>query len=416
MSTQTKSPTQKAAFTQYQVFLIALLALMQFTVVLDFMVLSPLGAILMPELSISTTQFGLVVSAYAFSAGASGLISSGFVDRFDRKKVLLFFYTGFMIGTLFCGLASTYHLLLAARIFTGLFGGVIGSIGFAIIADLFAIEVRGRVMGFVQMAFALSQVLGIPIGLYLATQYDWHFPFLMIVALSLIIGLLLFFYLKPIDGHLKNQIRISAFDQMKSVSSNPFYLKGFIATIFLATGGFILMPFGSAYGVHNLGIPLNDLPILYMVTGICMLVFSPIIGRLSDQIGKYKMFLMGSVITCIMTVIYCNLGITPFWIIIVLNVILFVGITGRMIASSALMTGIPNPKDRGAFMGINASIQQISGGLASLLAGYIVTENPDGSIGNYPSLGYVVIASAIVSIFLMQTINQFVIKNSVSAK
>jgi predicted MFS family arabinose efflux permease len=408
--------TYKVTFSRYQVFLIAMLAFMQFTVVLDFMVLSPLGAILMPKLSISTTQFGLVVSAYAFSAGASGLLSSGFVDRFDRKKVLLFFYTGFTIGTLLCGLATTYHFLLAARIFTGLFGGVIGSIGFAIIADLFAIQVRGRVMGFVQMAFALSQVLGIPIGLYLATEYDWHFPFLMIVALSVIVGIFLFLYLKPIDEHLKHQTQMGAFDQMKSVSSNPHYIKGFVATIFLATGGFVLMPFGSAYGVHNLGIPLSDLPILYMATGVCMLIFSPIIGKLSDQIGKYKMFLIGSIVTCIMTVIYCNLSITPFWIIIVLNVILFVGITGRMIASSALMTSIPQQKDRGAFMGINASIQQISGGIASLLAGLIVIENPDGSIGNYPLLGYVVIASAVLSVVLMQTINEYVTKNRQTVK
>lgn len=415
LKSNTTTP-QQITFNKYQIFLIAMLALLQFTVVLDFMVLSPLGAILMPELSISTAQFGLVVSAYAFSAGASGLLSAGFVDRFDRKKTLLFFYTGFIIGTLLCGLASTYPLLLAARIFTGLFGGVIGSISFAIIADLFAIETRGRVMGFVQMAFALSQVLGIPIGLYLATTYDWHFPFLMIVALSTVIGILLFIYLKPIDEHLRNQVQIGAFAQMKAVSSNPHYIKGFIATIFLATGGFILMPFGSAYGVHNLGIPLSDLPILYMATGICMLIFSPIIGKLSDQIGKYKIFMAGSIITCIMTVIYCNLSITPLWIIIVLNVVLFVGITGRMIASSALMTGIPHQKDRGAFMGINASIQQISGGLASLLAGFIVTENPDGSIGNYPSLGYVVIASAIVSVFLMRAINQYIIRNAGTVK
>src|SRR5690349_19809665 len=176
----------KPTFTGYEKFIIALLATLQFTVVLDFMVLSPLGYILLDKLSITTSQFGLVVSAYAFSAGASGLLTAGFADKFDRKKLLLFFYVGFLVGTLFCGIAPTYHLLLAARVFTGIFGGVIGSISFAIITDLFAIDVRGRVMGFVQMAFASSQVLGIPIGLYLANKFSWHAPFLMIVGLGLI--------------------------------------------------------------------------------------------------------------------------------------------------------------------------------------------------------------------------------------
>jgi predicted MFS family arabinose efflux permease len=151
-----------AIFTRYQKFVIAILSLLQFTVIVDFMVLSPLGAILMPKMGISTAQFGLVVSAYAISAGVSGLLAAGFADRFDRKRMILFFYVGFVLGTLFCGVVGSYPLLLCARIVTGVFGGVIGSISFAIITDTFRMEVRGRVMGFVQMAFSASQVLGIP--------------------------------------------------------------------------------------------------------------------------------------------------------------------------------------------------------------------------------------------------------------
>ena len=175
------NPISQTKFTSYQAFIVAILAILQFTVVLDFMVLSPLGAILMPELKILPSEFGLVVSAYAFSAGASGLLAAGFADKFDRKKILVFFYTGFVLGTLFCALAPNYELLLAARIVTGLFGGVISSISFAIISDLFAMQLRGRVMGFVQMAFGVSQVLGITIGLWLANNYGWHSPFMMIV-------------------------------------------------------------------------------------------------------------------------------------------------------------------------------------------------------------------------------------------
>ena len=178
------STAHKPTFTGYEKFVIAVLAFLQFTVILDFMILSPLGAFLMPGLNISPEQFGWVVSAYALSAGVSGITAAGFADKFDRKKMLLVFYTGFIVGTLFCGLAPTYHLLLAARIFTGIFGGVLNSIGSAIITDLFPMQVRGRVMGFVQMAFASSQVLGIPLGLYFANHFGWHSSFLMIVGVA----------------------------------------------------------------------------------------------------------------------------------------------------------------------------------------------------------------------------------------
>jgi predicted MFS family arabinose efflux permease len=180
--------TKEKKFTSYQIFMIAVLAFIQFTIVLDFMVLSPLGAILRPELGISTAQFGIVVAGYAISAGLSGILAAGFADRFDRKKMLLFFYTGFVIGTFLCGIADTYEFLLAARIITGVFGGVIGSISFAIITDLFKWEVRGTVMGFVQASFAGAQALGLPAGITLAGWMGWHSPFLMIVAICLVIG------------------------------------------------------------------------------------------------------------------------------------------------------------------------------------------------------------------------------------
>src|SRR5277367_6040044 len=164
MNNNQKNPPS-TAFTSYQKLVVGMLAFLQFAVILDFMLMSPLGAIIMPALAIGPKQFGLVVSAYAFSAGLSGLLTAGFADRFDRKKLLLFFYTGFILGTLFCSMANTYPLLIAARIITGLFGGVIGSISMAIITDLFDIHHRGRVMGFIQMGFGSSQVLGIPISL-----------------------------------------------------------------------------------------------------------------------------------------------------------------------------------------------------------------------------------------------------------
>ena len=397
-------------FSRYEIFMVAILSILQFTIVLDFMVLSPLGAQLLVELKITTAQFGWVVSAYAFSAGASGLLAAGFADKFDRKKLLLFFYVGFVAGTFLCGIAKDYNFLLMARIVTGIFGGVIGAVSFAIITDVFKLEVRGRVMGFVQMSFAASQVLGLPVGLYLANQWGWHSPFIMIVGLSVIVGIAIIVYMKPINEHLKIQTDRNALQHLGKTISNSTYIKAFAATILLATGGFMLMPFGSAFAINNLGITLKQLPMLYMITGIFSIGIGPLAGKFSDKIGKYKMFVIGSVISIAMVLIYCNLGTTPLWIVICINVVLFAGIMARIIPSSALMTAIPEPQDRGAFMGINSSIQQISGGVAAAVAGMIVVQTESGVLKNYDLLGYVVVGAMVITIGMVYLLNQMVEK------
>jgi len=402
------NPPKEKIFSGYQVFVIAILSILQFCIILDFMVLSPLGAILLPELKITTAQFGWVVSAYAFSAGASGLLAAGFADKFDRKKMLLFFYIGFLVGTVLCAIAPNYESLLAARIVTGIFGGVIGSIGFAIVTDLFKFEVRGRVMGFMQMSFAASQVLGLPIGLLLANRFDWHAPFWMIVGFGAIIGILIFVYMKPVDAHLKLKSERNAFDHLVKTFSVPDYFKAFICTSLLATGGFMLMPFGSAFSTNNLGLTMDQLPLVYGITGVFSIATGPFIGKLSDKVGKFKVFVWGSVVAIVTVAIYTPLGVTPLWVLIAISVVMFTGVSSRMISSGALVSAIPAQQDRGAFMSINASIQQISGGIASAIAGMIVVQQPNGLLDGYVLLGYVVMGSMIVTIALMYWIDRHV--------
>jgi predicted MFS family arabinose efflux permease len=393
-----KLPPRERIFTRYQVFIIAILSILQFTVILDFMVLSPLGAMLLPTLHITTAQFGLVVSTYAFSAGASGILAAGFADKYDRKQLLVFFYAGFLVGTVFCALAPTYEFLLVARIVTGVFGGVIGSVGFAIISDLFRFEVRGRVMGFVQMSFAASQILGLPIGLLLANKFGWHSPFWMIAIFGTAVGVVIVVYMKPVTDHLKIKTTSSAFQHLIKTFSVPDYVKGYVSTILLATGGFMLMPFGSAFSTNNLGLTMKQLPMVYLIVGIFSIATGPLIGSISDKVGKFKVFSIGTLISCIMVAIYTPLGITPIWMVIIISVIMFAGITCRMITSSALMSAMPEPQDRGAFMSITSSVQQISGGIASAIAGLIVYQAPNGILQRYDILGYVVIATMLITI------------------
>jgi predicted MFS family arabinose efflux permease len=395
--------------SSYQKFVVALLAFLQFTVILDFMSLSPLGAVLMPALHITPRQFGLVVSVYAFSASASGILAAGFADRFDRKKFLLFFYTGFVFATLLCGVANSYPLLLVARMITGVFGGVIGSIVFAIATDLFPFEMRGRVMGFVQTAFAASQVLGIPAGLFLSNLWGWHAPFIMIVAVSTAVGIVIAVRLRPIDAHLRvTGRRAGAFGTLSATVTNPRYVQAFATTVLLATGGFMLMPFGSAFTVHNMGIDIARLPLVYLITGCCSIFTGPLVGRAADSVGKFRTFVFGTTLGIVMVLIYTHLGVTPLPLVILVNCVMFVGISSRMIPSQALMSAIPSPETRGSFMSVNSSVQQFSGGVASVLAGLIVAEGPGGVILHFERVGYVVCAASLVTLFMMNGIRRMV--------
>jgi predicted MFS family arabinose efflux permease len=389
------------AFSHYQKLVVGMLAFLQFAVILDFMLMSPLGAVIMPALEITTAQFGMVVSAYAFAAGISGLLTAGFADRFDRKRLLLFFYVGFILGTLWCGLAQSFESLLLARIVTGLFGGVIGSVVLAIATDLFPPQMRGRVMGIIQTAFAASQVLGIPFGLYLSNHWNWHVPFLVLTGIGVAAGLLIAWFMKPVADHLQAPQEHSAFRHLWNTVAEPRYLLAFVAVTFLATGGFMLMPFSSAFTVSNLGIALASLPTIYLATGIATIFAGPLVGRAADKIGKLRVFFIGTALTIITVIIYTNLGPTPLWLVILVNIVLFIGIFSRMIPFQALMSQVPAPTQRGSFNAINASIQQLSGGLASLVAGHIVLVGVDGRIQHYDIAGYVVVATSLLTALLL---------------
>ncbi len=401
----------KTGFTPYQKFIIFILALLQFTVVLDFMILSPLGDILMKSMNISPKQFGSVVSAYAFSAGISGFLAAGFADKFDRKKLLLVFYTGFIAGTIFCGLANTYHILLLARIVTGIFGGVISSISMAIVIDLFSLQQRGRVMGFVQMAFAGSQILGIPIGLLLADKFDWHATFFMIVALAMMIYIIVVLKMQPIVEHLKLQKDKSPLMHLWHTIKKRNYRIGFLAVALLSMGGFMLMPFTSAFLVNNVSIAQSQLKIVFLFTGIASIIIMPMVGKLSDKVDKFKIFTIGSVLASIMIIIYTNLTPVPLWLVIIVNVVLFMGIMSRMIPASALNSAMADPADRGAYMSINSSLQQMAGGLAAVFAGFIVKQQTKTSpLEHFDTLGYIMVGFVFLCVFLMYRVNKLVQK------
>ena len=394
------------SFDGYQKGVIALLAVVQFTIVLDFMVMAPLGDLLMKTLDLTATQFASAVSAYAFSAGIAGLLAAGFADKYDRKKLLLFFYTGFIAGTFMCGIANTFDSLFIGRIITGLFAGVLGSVSMAIVTDLFSFQQRGRVMGFVQMAFAVSQVAGIPVGLYLANIFDWHAPFLVIVGFSIVTALIILKFIKPVVKHLEKGHDVNPLVHLRNTVTTKNYLLPFFTTALLSIGGFMLMPFSTPFIINNVGILQEQLPVIYVVTGIGSIIILPLIGKLSDKAGKYPTFIGGTILAIIMVIIFTNLPPIPLWTLIGINTVMFAGIMSRMVPSTALMTAVPRLEDRGAFMSVNSSLQQISGGVASVLAGLIIVQQPGGKLEHFDTLGYVVITVMVICAVLMYFINR----------
>jgi len=414
VSTKNESSVLSKTFTSYQKIIILLLAILQFTIVLDFMILAPLGDILMKSMNMSTKQFGTVVSAYAISACISGIFAAGFADKFDRKKLLLFFYTGFIFGTYFCAISYNYETLFIARIITGLFGGVIGSISMAIITDIFSIHQRGKVMGFVQMAFGGSQILGIPIGLVLANYWSWHATFYMVLILAILLGIALVIKLNPLTEHLKLINNKNALQHLLQTIKKKDYRIGFLATALLSMGGFMIMPFSTAFMVNNIHIAQSQVAIIFFFTGIFSIFIMPIVGKLSDKYDKLLIFGIGTIIAIVMVVIYTHLSPVPIWLVIIVNIVLFIGIMSRMVPATALNSAVPDAYDRGAYMSINSSLQQFAGGIAALFSGLVVVQKSKNSpIENFDILGYVMVILMLLCFYFVYKVNRLLKKREI---
>jgi predicted MFS family arabinose efflux permease len=234
--------------------------------------------------------------------------------------------------------------------------------------------------------------------------------------MALIVAILIAMKLQPLTKHLAVQRDTSVLKHLLHTVAKKDYRVGFTATALLSIGGFMMMPFGSAFAINNLKITQHQLPIIFMVAGLSTLVIMPIIGKLSDRIDKFRIFAAASAWMILMVLIYTNLSVTPLWLVLVFNVLMMAGIMSRMIPSTALITGIPVLEDRGAFMSVNASLQQIAGGIAAAVAGMIVVQKTKFSpLEHYNTLGYIITVITIVGVFLIYRVSKMVKNKAVSA-
>ncbi len=376
-----------------------ILAAVQFATILDFMIVMPLGPQLMRKLSIGPTDFGLVVSSYTFSAGIAGLVASAFVDRFSRRSAFIVLYVGFLVGTLLCGLAANYTALVLARTVTGAFGGILGGLSMAIIGDVFPESRRGRATASLMTGFALASVAGVPLGLFIGTNFGWHMTFILL-AVGGIPWLLLALYALPVlDSHIgKNANPIRS---LGTVFFHANHLNAFALIIALTVSSFLIFPFLSVYLVNNIGMQEQHLPVLYIFGGALTLVAAPIVGRYSDRHGKLLVFrvIAPASATLMLVITHQAIGGSVALAVVVFGCLMVCNV-GRMIPAMAMVTSSVAPQFRGAFLSANSSIQHITGGIGAYLGGFIVVQAGDGHLERYNLVGWLAAILAFSSLWL----------------
>lgn len=382
-----------------QRIILAILASVQFTSIVDFMVVMPLGPQLERTLGLNPTQFGMIVSAYAFAAGLAGLAASSVLDRFARKPAFLVLYTGFLAGTLACGFAATYTGLLIARFFTGAFGGVLGGMSMAIIGDVFPEERRGSATGALMSAFALASVFGVPLGLELGLRYDWHAPFLVLALLGLPFLFLAASILPRLDAHLARATQGNALTRFRETYTHPNHIRAFGLTITMMFGSFSVVPYISPYLVSKVGLADKDLRFVYATGGLLTLVGAPLIGRLSDRFGKLRIYRTVAPLAAVMTIVISNLPPVPLATVLVCFGGMMLCNAGRMIPAMAMITSSVEAHRRGGFQGANSAIQHMASGVGAAVSGLILKNLSPGTLDAYPVVGLMGAGMTIASLW-----------------
>lgn len=381
------------------------LAAINFTHIVDFMILMPLGPQLMRIFEITPREFGLLVSSYTFSAGISSFLGAFILDKYDRRTILLWVFSGFLLGTIACALSPNYTILLISRIISGVFGGLTSALIMAIIGDVIPDSRRGKAMGLVMAGFSVASVVGVPFGLYIASISNWHAPFIFLTGLSLVILSLIFKFIPTITAHLNSQqIKPTPIQVIRRVTGNSNQMRAISLTIMMMFGQFMIIPFLSPYMVANVGFSEIQLTYIYMAGGLFTIFTSPWVGKLTDKYGKIKVFTVFMTLNIIPIGLITHLGQTPIPFVLMISTLFFVTSNGRMVPAAAMITGTAKPENRGSFLSFNSAVQQLAAGIASFVAGLILMEGVNGQLVNYNIVGYFAIFFSLLCIPLARRI------------
>ena len=380
------------------------LAGIQFSHILDFMIMMPLGPILMRTFGIGTHEFGLLVASYSFSAATSGILAATFVDRFERKRLLLIIFSLFGLATLACGLAPNYAMLLVARGLAGAFGGVMGAMVQTLIGDAIPYARRAKASGLVATAFSISTVAGVPFSLWLANLLNWRAPFIVIALLSLVFILVGVRGLPEFRQHLGKEQRAHLLSASFAVLGDANHLRALLFSALLIFSGFTVIPYITVYAVGNVGIAQQSLPIIYLAGGAATLFTARFIGHVADKHGKVEIYRALALAAIVPLLLVTHLGVVPLWLWVCCTTVFFVMVSGRMIPAMAIITSAAQPNLRGTFMSLNGTVQSLAMGLATTLAGFLISIDESGRMVGYPLVGYVAVAANLLAMWLASRI------------
>ena len=388
--------------TKDQKIILYLLACVQFTNIMDFMIMMPMGPILMKAFNITAREYSFLVSAYSISAGIFGFIAAFFVDKFDRKNVLTIAYIGFLIGTFACAIAPTYTMLMLARIVAGVFGGVLGSQVVAIVGDTVKYEHRAEGMAIIMAAFSTASVLGVPIGMYLASTISWHVPFMFVVAVGFINLILIYRYLPNLRSHIYvSETKPSPFAVLTNIGKDSNQLRALALSGIVIFGHFCTIPSLSPYLTLNVGMSVDNISLIYLVGGAITIFSARIVGKIADQKGKYIIFAICGTLFLIPVFLMTHLQQgASLTLILFITSMFFLFANGRTITMQAIVSGVVNNEQRGGFTSINSSMIQLGSGAASFVGGLIVEKATDGTLLHYNWVGYMSILFMIIGIIL----------------
>ncbi len=380
------------------------LAGIQFSHILDFMIMMPLGPVLMKAFGIGTHAFGLLVASYSFSAAVSGILAATFVDLFERKRLLLIAFGLFALSTLACALAPSYSMLMVARGLAGVFGGIMGALVQTMIGDAIPFSRRARASGIVASAFSISTIAGVPMSLWLANHFGWRMPFMFIGALSVMfIGIGLRF-LPELRHHLSDEKRAHLLSATFSVLGDTNHLRALLFSALIIFSGFTVIPYITVYAVNNVGIPLHQIPIIYLVGGSATFISARLIGHWADKHGKVEVYRKVALLAMLPLLAVTHVGTVPLWGWLICTAAFFVLTSGRMIPAMAIISSSAQPKLRGTFMSLNGTVQSLAMGLATTLAGFVTSLDDSGRIVGYPLVGYVAVAANLIAVWFASRI------------
>lgn len=397
--------------------LLFMLGAIQFTNIIDFMIMMPMGDILISELSISPAQYGWLVASYGIAAGITAFLGVFYLDRVGRKKALLAAYAGFLLGTISSAVVPNtanpelnYLLFICTRVLTGFTGGLLGGIVLAIVGDVFPLERRGRAMAVVMIAFSLASILGVPLALFLVNAFseNWHVPFYFVSALGLPVWILAYFKMPLLNEHIK---KVTGRSGRLETIFNAFAVReqrnALLFTCLLVLGQFTVISFLTPYMINNVGLKQSEIMYIYIVGGICSALSGVLIGRMVDKVGRFRVFTIFALLSIIPVIVMTNLAVVPLWVVLCISGLFFIFVSGRMIPANTITTSIVKPEHRGGFMSLNSAVMSLTAGAAAALSGWLVYQpGANSKIYHYDRVGYLAAGSTLISLLVVRLLKK----------